>query len=296
MSLRAVSAKPAAGGSEQAAAAGPVADRHHAPSSRTPRRARRSRTRPRSSPRRRARAPLSKVIDARRRCRADPASLKSGATRASAVAYTSTGSAPGFSQSSASKSWIRVSRKIVHGGTAPGLARPGVAGQRAHQLHVADRTRRHGVVSGPEADVEPPVEADLEDRAGPVDGRQRAVRVGQAERHRLLAEHRLAGSRARHHQVGVGLRRRRDDHRVDVVVGDQRLGVGERPSTERPSEGLGRLGSRVGHRHQPSSWHMAGQELGVSGADAAGADDPDPEWARVDRHVPLLTTSTGTSL
>ena len=51
--------------------------------------------------------------------------MYAGATRASAVAYTSTGSAPGCSHSSASKSWMSVCVKTVHGGTAPGFARPG---------------------------------------------------------------------------------------------------------------------------------------------------------------------------
>ena len=51
--------------------------------------------------------------------------MKSGATSASAMTLTSTAVAPGLNQLSASKSWISVWVKIVHGGTAAGLARPG---------------------------------------------------------------------------------------------------------------------------------------------------------------------------
>src|SRR5687767_15128863 len=43
----------------------------------------------------------------------------------SAVAYTSTASAPGLRNRSVSKSWIRVSLKIVSGGTRDGSKPPG---------------------------------------------------------------------------------------------------------------------------------------------------------------------------
>ncbi len=71
-----------------------------------------------------AMAPLSKRMTTTA-VSSSPASLNSGATSASAVAYTVTGFAPGFSHSSVSKSWISVCTKIVPGGTAAGFASPG---------------------------------------------------------------------------------------------------------------------------------------------------------------------------
>ena len=69
--------------------------------------------------------------------------------------------------------------------------------------------------------VEAAVEADLERHAGRVDGGQRAVDLGEVERHRLLAEDRLAGLRGRDDQVGVGVGRRADRDRVDVGRAEQ---------------------------------------------------------------------------
>jgi hypothetical protein len=54
-----------------------------------------------------------------------PRSRHPGSTSASAVAYTSTTSAPGFRNRSVSKSWIRVSLKIVSGATRDGSNPPG---------------------------------------------------------------------------------------------------------------------------------------------------------------------------
>ena len=80
---------------------------------------------------------------------------------------------------------------------------------------------RDGRVRG----VEAAVEADLERHAGGLDRGQRAIDLGQVERHRLLAEDRLAGLGGRDDQVGVGVGRRADRDRVDVVGAEQLLDV-----------------------------------------------------------------------
>ena len=54
-------------------------------------------------------------------------------------------------------------------------------------------------------------------------------------------------------------------------------GVSERPGTEEAGEALRSWFMRVGHGGQPSSWHVARQELGVGGPDSAGLDDPDSQ-------------------
>jgi hypothetical protein len=54
-----------------------------------------------------------------------PRCFQSGRTNAAAMAYTSTGSAPGFNRHSVSESWISVSRKTAHGLTTDGSASSG---------------------------------------------------------------------------------------------------------------------------------------------------------------------------
>ncbi len=149
-----------------------------------------------------------------------PRSRHSGSTSASAVAYTSTASAPGLRNRSVSKSWIRVSLKIVSGGDPGRVEAAGVAGHRAQQPRGAQPAVVEQRAGGRPVRGEPPVEPDLQHDAGGAGGVDRPVRVGQRQRHRLLAEHRLAGAGRGHHQVGVEAGRRGDHHRVDLRVGE----------------------------------------------------------------------------
>ena len=156
-------------------------------------------------------APTTTAVSSR------PASCQSGSTSASAVAYTSTASAPGLRNRSASKSWIRVSLKIVSGAhAAPGRSRPGrgspTAAAAACRAVPSSSRARAAAQSAANRRLKPTCSTHP-GRAGGVD---RPVGVGQGQRHRLLAEHALAGRGGGDDQVGVEPGRRGDHHRVDL--------------------------------------------------------------------------------
>ena len=80
----------------------------------------------------------------------------------------------------------------------PGLDRlrvgqPGIPGQGAQQLHGPDPALGHDMPGSGEVGREAAVEAHLERHAGGMGGVDGAVRVGEGQGHRLLAEHGLAG-------------------------------------------------------------------------------------------------------
>ena len=121
----------------------------------------------------------------------------------------SRGSAPGFSHSRVSKSWMRVWRKIVHGGTPAGSARPG--------SRVSERISC-GVPTPPSATNRWPAAKSAEKRrlkptcnATParLGGRPAAVDLLEGEAHGLLAEDRLACRPRRRRSGRRGPRRRR---------------------------------------------------------------------------------------
>ena len=139
------------------------------------------------------------------------------------MTLTSTAVAPGLSQLSASKSWMSVWVKIVHGGTAAGLASPG--------SRVSDRSSC-GVPMPPavttsraaaKSRANRAVEAHLQRYAARLGRGDRAVGVGEGHRHRLLDEDRLAGPGGRDDEVGVGGARAGDGDRLDARVVDEGL-------------------------------------------------------------------------
>ena len=95
--------------------------------------------------------------------------------------------------------------------------RRGVAARDPHEMRLADRAARDRVVHGLVRGVEAAVEADLERDARGLHLGQRAVDLGQVERHRLLAEDRLARPRGRGDQLGVRVGARADGDRVGVA-------------------------------------------------------------------------------
>jgi hypothetical protein len=152
-----------------------------------------------------------------------------------------------------------------------------VAAGDPRELRLADLPGRHGGGHGLVGRVEAAVEADLERHAGGVDGGERAVDLGEVERHRLLAEDRLAGLRRRDDQLGVRVGRRADRDGVDVGRVEQLVEV-------RRHDGAERLGHRPGARLElvvdpghRGARHLAGEQLGVHAPDPPDADDADPE-------------------
>ena len=104
----------------------------------------------------------------------------------------------------------------------------------------------------------------------------------------------FAASRQASDLLLVGEPRRRDDDRVDLVVGDELEGVVD---GAHPGEGGGQLssplGRRVGHRHQASTVDARGDPFGVVGAHAADAEDADPEEAVAHDASPSAGASNG---
>ena len=101
---------------------------------------------------------------------------------------------------------------------------------------------------------------------------------------RLLAEDRFAGLGGALDEIGVGVGRRADRHRVDVLGGQNLLDrAGLRP--RRLRQRAGRAGVRVGdHRHRAIA---APRDIaGVNLADPPGPDDPE-----LHRILPCLTAS-----
>lgn len=151
---------------------------------------------------------------------------------------TSTAVAPALNQLSASKSWMSVWVKIVHGGTPAGSASPG--------SRVSERSAC-GVPMPPAATVSWAAAKSLAKRrlkptcrgmpAGSGRG-DRAVGVGEGHRHRLLDEDGLAGPRGGDDEVGVRRAGARDGDGLDPGVVDERLRVGGPRGAEAPRRGV----------------------------------------------------------
>ena len=126
--------------------------------------------------------------------------------------------------------------------------RPRIARQDGDDLRLAHFARRQALLQRREAGVEAAVEADHQLGLGVGDHLQAGAHALGREVDRLFAEDRLARFRGLLDQVGVGVGRRADQHRVDVLVADD-VGnaLGDRGA------GLGgdrarRLGIDVEHR------------------------------------------------
>jgi hypothetical protein len=152
-------------------------------------------------------------------------------------------------------------------GRHPGRVEPaGVPGHRAQQPGGAKPAVLEQRAGGGPVRGEPPVEPDLQHDPGGAGGGDRPVGVGKGQRHRLLAEHRLAGAGRGHDQVGVEPGRRGDDHRVNRRVGQHLGGIGGRTiGAKGGGQPLGGVRRGIGHRHQPRPRDPPGQRLPVEG-------------------------------
>ena len=133
---------------------------------------------------------------------------------------------------------------------------------------VAELTARRGALHGLMAGVEASVEADLQQRAGVVDRRDRLVDRGEVERDRLLAERRLARPCRGDDQLGVGTGRRADRHRVGVAL-EHVVDRCERRHPESGGDVRGRGRNDVEDAVQRRAGNPIGDELGVHAADPA---------------------------
>jgi hypothetical protein len=155
--------------------------------------------------------------------------------------------------------------------------RRGIAAGDAHEVRLADRAGGDGVAHGGVRRVEAPVEADLERDPGRLDGGERAVDLVEVERHRLLAQDRLARRRGGDDEIRVRGGARADGDGVDLRGGQHPVDA----RRHRDAEAVGHL-ARRGLRDVVDGRHVrAGDPLlddpRVHAADAPGAEEPDPE-------------------
>ena len=156
-----------------------------------------------------------------------------------------------------------------------------VAGDAAKHFHGADRASFDQVARSPIGGVEPPLEPDLKRHArGPHHvGRPPPTDDGVGDR--LFGEDRLAGRRRLGDVRFVQARRRRDDDRIDVRLGQQRRqiiheGTGLLAGGEQPLAVVGI--DRGGDEPRPGD--AASQLLGVKPADSPQPDDADAQRFR----------------
>ena len=199
-----------------------------------------------------------------------PTAPISGSTRQLALAKTSTGSSP-RSQRAMSKSWIIMSRNSppetltysMGGGAGSRLViwtsstRPMRPSRKAwwRAAKLGSKRRLNPIMSGA-----PRRSASA---------RQRSTRSSD-QVHRFLAEDGLAGPRRSLDQVGVGIGRTGDDHRVDLGIGERHLGVGHRRAVRRGKARRRRVVD-IDDVPQPGL-RVGGHVGGVDLADAAGAE------------------------
>ena len=124
---------------------------------------------------------------------------------------------------------------------------------------------------------EAPVEADLQGCAGSPARGDRAVRVGEGHRHRLLDEDGLAGLGRRDDEVRVGGARARDGDGLDPRVVDECLRVGQPVDPERGAETFGGRRLDVGDGDELGLAEASRQGGGVVGPDAAGSDETEAD-------------------
>ena len=104
----------------------------------------------------------------------------------------------------------------------------------------ADRALGDALAQRGEIGIEAAIEADHERRAGLLDDFEAGADALDVEMDRLLAEDRLLGPRGALDEIGVGVGRRADGDRVDVLGGEDRVDLGDFAA--------GRLGQGSGGR------------------------------------------------
>lgn len=119
--------------------------------------------------------------------------------------------------------------------------------------------------------IEASVEPDHERDGVPGQHLDALVEAAEIEVDRLLAEDRLAGLGGGGDQLEMGVGRRADQHRVEVVTGKRlpRIGGGARAMTG--GERARSISRRVDHHRQPGA-RMGSQIAGVAATDPPGAE------------------------
>ncbi len=105
--------------------------------------------------------------------------------------------------------------------------RPRVARQNGDEFDIADLALRDPRLQGAEMQIETPVEADHQRRAGLVHDIEAGPDAVRGKVDRLFAEDRLAGPSSLLDEIRVGIGRRADEDRLDIAVGHDGLDRGD---------------------------------------------------------------------
>ena len=117
------------------------------------------------------------------------------------------------------------------------------------------------------------VVGDAEPDAVRAAGGDHAIAFGRVHRHRLLAEHVLAGLGRGDGLFGVEMDRRRHVHRVDLGIADEIAPVGVPPAgADLARERLDELGSRAADGHELAPAAVPQRLADAFANDVAGAD------------------------
>ena len=149
----------------------------------------------------------------------------------------------------------------------------------ARDQQAAERAARDGLPRGAVARVEAPLEADLDEDAGPLDLVDRRVERGEVERRRASRRRRAgrrappAGASARGCGVGVAITS------ASTPAASRSSGVAAAEGPARLPAGGRAPGVGVAHRHRRDAGQRL-QRAHVEGPDAPGADDADAEGGR----------------
>ena len=150
---------------------------------------------------------------------------------------------------------------------------PGIARGDRNDFERADRPLGDALAQRGEIGVEAAVEADHQRRAGLSDHFEAGADAIDVEVDRLLAEDRLAGAGGALDEIGVGVGRRADGDRVDVLRCEDRVDVSDLGARGfGQSGGGGRVGvGDEGHAAAGTRGRVAAMDL----ADPARPDDPE---------------------
>ena len=138
----------------------------------------------------------------------------------------------------------------------------------------ADRALGEASLERDEIRIEAAIEADHQRRAGLPDDFEAGANAADVEVDRLFAEDRLAGARGALDEIGVGVGRRADRDRFDILSGEDRVDVGDLGAR---GFGQGGGGGRVGVGDVGDFAVAARRDIAAMDlADPPRPDDPEP--------------------
>ena len=211
----------------------------------------------------------------------------SGATRASANAWTAIGRAPGLSQHSVSKSWMSVSKKIVHWGMRAGSPVNG-PGSRVSERSSCGVPMRPASIAARAA-----ANAGAKRRLNPTCSTTPACSAAAMARSASARVTAIGFSQNTCLPAAAAATTRSVWLRAGAVISTPSTS-GRASSVSTSTASASRLGGQalrvdldgIGDGDEPGARHLVGDDRGVVGADAARADEREAErsWCVMGPH------------